>query len=358
MNLCIDVGNTTIGVGFFKEEKLFKRLTHTVDTKKTKDEYISVIKRVLEDNNIDSKEITNAIFSSVVPSINEPLIGAIKEVFCVEPLLIAPGVKTGLAIHVDNPNEVGNDLVAVLVGTKEKYSYPCIVADLGTASKVLLSRRPEGTGRPDAGRSFQTFSEKARKPVIFLILTLIVWPLAAPGTNIVYLSNLAMPSPLEPTASIVTVYVLPSSRDTAVLATVVCLFFTGRWAPQAAHLRIRTRSIFSRVVSGRLHSEQMTYSSTYDLMWESIWSLVKRPWKTALPPSIFPAVPSSLVRYFMTWSGSRRSVSVIFEKFSRTVAFPSEKRRDSGTMKRSSDVSSSGSSAIALFSNFSYALSI
>ena len=138
MNLCIDVGNTTIGVGFFKEEKLFKRLTHTVDTKKTKDEYISVIKRVLEDNNIDSKEITNAIFSSVVPSINEPLIGAIKEVFCVEPLLIAPGVKTGLAIHVDNPNEVGNDLVAVLVGTKEKYSYPCIVADLGTASKVLL----------------------------------------------------------------------------------------------------------------------------------------------------------------------------------------------------------------------------
>ena len=138
MNLCIDVGNTTIGVGFFKEEKLFKRLTFTVDTKKTKDEYISVIKRTLEDSDIASNEVTNIIFSSVVPSINEPLTNAVKEVFSVEPMLIAPGLKTGLPIRVDNPNEVGNDLVAVLVGAKEKYSYPCLIADLGTASKILL----------------------------------------------------------------------------------------------------------------------------------------------------------------------------------------------------------------------------
>ena len=138
MNLCIDVGNTTIGMGFFKEEKLFKTLTYTVDEKKTKDEYISLLKQSLKENNLADNEISNIIFSSVVPSINESLIEALRELFHVEPLLIAPGIKTGLMLRVDNPNEVGNDLIAVMVGAKEKYGYPCLIADLGTASKILL----------------------------------------------------------------------------------------------------------------------------------------------------------------------------------------------------------------------------
>lgn len=138
MNLCIDVGNTTIGVGFFKEEQLFKRLSFTVDTKKTSDEYISVIERTLKDLSLDAKQIDRIIFSSVVPSVNDELISAVKAIFNKEPLLIAPGVKTGLPVHVDNPSEVGNDLIAVMVGAKEKYGYPCLITDLGTATKVLL----------------------------------------------------------------------------------------------------------------------------------------------------------------------------------------------------------------------------
>ena len=138
MNLCIDVGNTTVGVGFFKEETLLKRLSFTVDTKKTSDEYISVIKRTLKDNDLNASEIKRIIFSSVVPSVNEEFILAIKNIFKIEPLLIAPGVKTGLPIHVDNPSEVGNDLIAVMVGAKEKYGYPCLITDLGTATKTLL----------------------------------------------------------------------------------------------------------------------------------------------------------------------------------------------------------------------------
>ncbi len=138
MNLCIDVGNTTVGVGFFKEEQLHKRLSFTVDTKKTSDEYISVIERTLKDLSLDAKQIDRIIFSSVVPSVNEELISAVKAIFNKEPLLIAPGVKTGLPVHVDNPSEVGNDLIAVMVGAKEKYGYPCLITDLGTATKVLL----------------------------------------------------------------------------------------------------------------------------------------------------------------------------------------------------------------------------
>lgn len=138
MNLCIDVGNTTIGVGFFKEEKLLKKLTITVDLKKTNDEYLSLLKRTLKENDFDAKDVSSIIFSSVVPSVNGPFLLALEELFSISPLVIAPGIKTGLTIHVDNPSEIGNDLIAVMVGVKEKYGYPCLIADLGTASKILL----------------------------------------------------------------------------------------------------------------------------------------------------------------------------------------------------------------------------
>ena len=138
MNLCIDVGNTTIGIGFFKEEKLFRRLILTVDLKKTKDEYVSLLKRSFKENEVDVNQIDNIIFSSVVPSVNEPFIGALNELIDKDVLLIAPGIKTGLMLRVDNPNEVGNDLIAVMVGAKERHGYPSLVVDLGTASKILV----------------------------------------------------------------------------------------------------------------------------------------------------------------------------------------------------------------------------
>ena len=138
MNLCIDVGNTTIGIGFFEEEKLFKRVIVTLDIKKTKDEYVSLLNQILKEGNIDVNEISNIIFSSVVPSINTPFVSALKETIKQEVMLISPGIKTGLMLRVDNPNEVGNDLIAVMVGAKERYSYPSIIVDLGTASKILV----------------------------------------------------------------------------------------------------------------------------------------------------------------------------------------------------------------------------
>ena len=138
MNLCIDVGNTTIGMGFFQNGKLIKRLTYTLDIKKTCDEYISVIKSIFKENGFAYNDLKKIILSSVVPSVNDPLTNALKELFSIEPMRIAPGIKTGLTVHVDNPSEIGNDLIAVMVGAKEKYGYPCLIADLGTASKILL----------------------------------------------------------------------------------------------------------------------------------------------------------------------------------------------------------------------------
>ena len=141
MNLCIDVGNTTIGVGVFEKDQLKRRLSFAVDLKRTDDEYKSVIIRTLKDYDADAKCISGIILSSVVPSISDPLLRAIKSIFSCDVMTIAPGIKTGLTVHVDNPSEIGNDLIADMVGVKEKYGYPSLIVDLGTASKVLLIDR-------------------------------------------------------------------------------------------------------------------------------------------------------------------------------------------------------------------------
>ncbi len=138
MNICIDVGNSTISLGIFKENKLYKKLTFTTDTLKTDDEYSSLLVHALKQIEIDYKDVDGVIYSSVVPPINQPLKSALKRIFKKEIVTIEPGTKTGLIIRVDNPNEIGNDLIADLVGAKEKYGYPLLIADLGTASKILL----------------------------------------------------------------------------------------------------------------------------------------------------------------------------------------------------------------------------
>ena len=138
MNVCIDVGNTTIGMGFYHNDKLIAKLVHNTDTSRTEDEYVLLLERTFSSLGIKKEEIDVVIYSSVVPIINQPFKAALKRVQKGEILTIGPGIKTGLALKIDNPNEVGNDLIADLVGAKEKYGYPTIIADLGTASKILL----------------------------------------------------------------------------------------------------------------------------------------------------------------------------------------------------------------------------
>lgn len=138
MNLCIDVGNTTINVGLFEDSRLLDQFSLTVDVVKTQDEYATSIKQQVADRNIDIKLVKNIIFSSVVPVLNIPLKEAFRSIFKHDLMIIEPGIKTGLSFKVDNPLEIGNDLIADLVGAKDIYGYPCIIADLGTASKILL----------------------------------------------------------------------------------------------------------------------------------------------------------------------------------------------------------------------------
>ena len=138
MNVCIDVGNTTIAMGFYQNDKFLCKMVHNTILNRTEDEYVVLINGTLSSLKIDKSEIDRIVYSSVVPSINQPFKAALKRVVDVNVLSIGPGIKTGLSLRVDNPNEIGSDLIADLVGAKEKYGYPTLVIDLGTASKVLL----------------------------------------------------------------------------------------------------------------------------------------------------------------------------------------------------------------------------
>mgnify|MGYP003295051460 CR=1 FL=1 len=139
MNICVDVGNTTIIVGVYENDSIVERLSFTTDIIKTDDEYLAIINSQIKDRHIDVSRVEILIYSSVVPSLNRPLKSALKRAFKVDKIMvIEPGIKTGLSIKVDNPNEIGNDLIADLVAAKEKYGFPCLIIDLGTASKILL----------------------------------------------------------------------------------------------------------------------------------------------------------------------------------------------------------------------------
>ena len=138
MNVCIDVGNTTISIGFYKDGKLYQKMVHNTIINRTEDEYVVLLDNTLSSLKIGADEIDIIVFSSVVPSVNQPLKSALKRVINVPVLTIGPGIKIGVALNVDNPNEIGADLIADLVGAKEKYGYPTLIIDLGTASKILL----------------------------------------------------------------------------------------------------------------------------------------------------------------------------------------------------------------------------
>ena len=138
MNVCFDVGNSTIGIGVFKENKLIERMIINTDPHFTEDEFYQLFKKPFAVVNSGKEVVDNIIYSSVVPQVDVSLLSALKKLTDVKPLLINSKTKIDLSIDVDNPSEIGNDLIADLVGAKEKYGYPCLIADLGTASKILL----------------------------------------------------------------------------------------------------------------------------------------------------------------------------------------------------------------------------
>lgn len=138
MILTIDIGNTNIVVGCIDDEKTYfiERLS-TVRTK-TELEYAVDIKTVLEIYKIDRREIHGGIVSSVVPQITNIMREAAEKIIHRPVKVVGPGLKTGLNILMDNPAQLGSDLVADAVAGLEEYPVPLIIIDMGTATTVSV----------------------------------------------------------------------------------------------------------------------------------------------------------------------------------------------------------------------------
>ncbi len=137
MNLCVDVGNSTIVFATYLDEELTNKVKIKTRLNWSESELALSIKSMFKENGIEINSIESIILSSVVPSINHTIVSALSSVFSLPVMTISSGVKTGVEIKIDNPAEIGNDLIADLAAAKKIYSYPTLVVDLGTASKIL-----------------------------------------------------------------------------------------------------------------------------------------------------------------------------------------------------------------------------
>ena len=134
MVLAIDVGNTNIVIGCFKNEEILFNERISTNRNATDLEYAIQIKNILEIHNIDTKTVEGAIMSSVVPSVTANMRDAVAKLTEKEPLIVGPGIKTGLRILTDNPAQLGSDLVVDAVAGINFYPTPQIIIDMGTAT--------------------------------------------------------------------------------------------------------------------------------------------------------------------------------------------------------------------------------
>lgn len=134
MLLAIDVGNTNITLGVFREENLVATFRMTTKMQRTSDEYGIAIRNLVEHNKANPSDIRDVIVSSVVPNVMHSLGSAIIKYFDIHPLVVEPGVKTGIRITSENPRQIGADRIVDAVGAYELYGGPVIVIDYGTAT--------------------------------------------------------------------------------------------------------------------------------------------------------------------------------------------------------------------------------
>ncbi|MEN6462193.1 MAG: type III pantothenate kinase [Syntrophomonas sp.] len=138
MILAFDVGNTNMVIGVFKDQKLLTHWRVRTDKLGTCDEYGMLLSSLFSYDGLSMKDIKAVVISSVVPSLMMELEWVGEKYFHCKPLVVGPGVKTGLAIKYENPREVGADRVVNAVAAFHKYGGPLIIVDFGTATTFCV----------------------------------------------------------------------------------------------------------------------------------------------------------------------------------------------------------------------------
>ena len=138
MILAVDMGNTNIEVGCIDDENIHFIERVSTDIRKTELEYAVLIKTILEIHHIETTQIDGSIISSVVPPLTHIVKTALKMILRQTPMVVGAGLKTGLNIKMDNPGQMGADLVVDSVAGMNCYGSPLIIVDMGTATTISV----------------------------------------------------------------------------------------------------------------------------------------------------------------------------------------------------------------------------
>jgi len=147
MLLAIDIGNTNTVLGLFKHGRLFHDWRIRTDVNMTADEYSITFRSLFATYEVPAREVAQVIISCVVPPLLNSVERFCRKYFNIHPVVVGPGIRTGMPIFYDNPKEVGADRIVNAVAAYERYRQACIVVDFGTATTFdYVSDRGEYMG--------------------------------------------------------------------------------------------------------------------------------------------------------------------------------------------------------------------
>ena len=136
MLLAIDIGNTNIVIGCIRDDEILFKARIATDRLRTSDQYGVEIMNMLQAFGVQKSDIEDCIISSVVPPVFNSVRTGVMKVIGKQPMVVGPGLKTGLNIHVDVPGQVGADRIVIAVAALAEYKAPLILMDMGTATTI------------------------------------------------------------------------------------------------------------------------------------------------------------------------------------------------------------------------------
>ncbi len=174
MLLAIDVGNTNIVFGVYKGSKLINDWRISTDRNKTSDEYGILFEQIFKYHGLCPKDVEDVIISSVVPTLMHTLVAMSIKFFGKKPLVVGPGIKTGMNIKYEDPRELGADRIVNAVAAYNKYGGPLVIVDFGTAiTFCVISKDGDYLGGAIAPgikiSSEALFSRTAKLPKVELV---------------------------------------------------------------------------------------------------------------------------------------------------------------------------------------------
>ena len=141
MLLAIDIGNSNIVIGCMQDGAILNEIRIATDLIKTSDQYCMDLKNALSLYDIPRESIEGVIVSSVVPPLLNSFRTAVMKLTGKKPMVVGPGIRTGLNIQIDNPSQIGSDLIVAAVAALREYPAPLMIVDMGTATTISVIDR-------------------------------------------------------------------------------------------------------------------------------------------------------------------------------------------------------------------------